>query len=342
MSGLRSGFTTGTAAAAAAMSAATLLFRQIRPDAIAVPLPPLEGTFATLRVPIEKAGLIDGCSAFAEVRKDGGDDPDATHGMIIRADIYREVEPGCRIDGGQGIGRVALRGLPVAPGEAAINPVPRQQIAFGLASILPDDAGLKVIISAPEGQERAKKTMNARLGIIGGISILGTQGIVRPYSHIAYKAAIEQAVSVARASACDHLCFATGRRSLAFLAKLFPDLTQQSFIVAGDFVRASLSLAKDFKTVSWGCLFGKLVKLAQGLANTHAHANSLDLKFLASILHRADIGAATTAQSVLSIAQASGSLMRLMHLAKSHAEYFAQRQITIHLFDTAGRELARV
>lgn len=339
---LRNGFTTGTAATAAAMAAALFAFKHISVKQIQVPLPPFEEPLSFLSIPIEKTGVIENGLAYAEVIKDGGDDPDATHGMIIRADIYGKAESGLTIDGGEGIGRVTLPGLPVSPGEAAINPVPRQQITFGVSQIVKANLGLQVVISAPEGIERAKKTMNARLGIVGGISILGTQGIVRPFSNAAYKASIAQALNVAKAADCENICLATGRRSLDFLKKLYPHLGQQSFVVAGDFVQESLALAKNFKNVSWGCFFGKLVKLAQGMANTHAHMQSLDFRFLSEVLEIPDLQKVTTAQSVLEIAGVSGGLMRLMRLARHHAEQFAGRRITIHLFDTAGRELARV
>lgn len=169
--------------------------------------------------------------------------------------------------------------MPINVGAAAINPVPRQQIAFAIGQAASLPSGLRVVISAPEGERRARETMNARLGIVGGISILGTQGIVRPFSHDAYRASIRQAVKVAQALGCEEICFATGRRSLKCLARVYPHLPEQSFVVAGDFARDSLMLAKEFKTVAWGCFFGKLVKLAQGLGNTHARRASLDRDF---------------------------------------------------------------
>lgn len=342
MAGLRSGYTTGTTAAAAAMAALIFARAGVVPGHVDVPLPPFS-TGETIAVPIERAGWGNGCLAFAEARKDGGDDPDATHGMILRAEIFANVRKGLEIDGGAGIGRATLPGLPIAPGDAAINPVPRAQIRSGLLGISPVLSPLRVVISAPEGEARARRTMNARLGILGGISILGTQGIVRPYSNAAYRASIAEALSVARATGCEKICLGTGRRSIGLMQRLYPDLMPQSFVVAGDFVEESLKLAGDFGRVSWGCFFGKLVKLAQGLGNTHAHAGALDREFLAKIAGMPELAECNTAQAALEyILQKPGpALRRLVELAKGYATKFAGREISIHLFHANGRELAR-
>lgn len=307
-----------------------------------MPLPPFASGRA-LAVPIEQTGGGDESLAFAEVRKDGGDDPDATHGMLIRADIFAGGKPGVEIDGGKGIGRVTLPGLAIAPGRAAINPVPRAQIWEGLRRICGTPPPLRILISAPEGEERARKTMNARLGIVGGISILGTQGIVRPYSNAAWLGGLAEAFSVARAAGIARLCLATGRRSAALLAGIYPELPKLAFVVAGDFVAESLRLAKGFDKIAWGCYFGKLIKICQGLDNTHAHQASLDMEFLAEMADMPGLAHCLTAQAALEylLPDRRGCLRRLVALAKKRLMEFSERQITIHLFHTDGRELAR-
>lgn len=338
---LRNGFTTGSAATAAAMAALMRYLHGYAPDFVNVPLPP--SPYAEqLRIPIERTGSAAGAS-YAEVRKDGGDDPDVTHGMIIRAEISAHADASLLIDGGQGIGRATLPGLPIAPGAAAINPAPRAQIEYGLRQVWPEPGGLRVIISAPEGLERARSTMNGRLGIVGGISILGTHGIVRPFSHAAFEASIVQAMNVARQCGARRVCLATGRRSLAFLRRMFAALPDHNFIIAGDFAAAALKAARIFEKIEWGCFFGKLVKLAQGLENTHARKGELDLRFLADIFQWTPLARMNTAQEALAeiLLKRLKGMDRLMMLARRQAEQFSGSKTTIHLFQTDGRELAR-
>lgn len=343
MARLKNGFTTGTAATAAAMAALLCLRDHSCPDMIETPLPPFTNG-RTLPVPVFRTatGGIDGALAHAEVRKDGGDDPDVTHGMIIRADIYLSATRGISIEGGQGIGRATLPGLPIAAGQAAINPVPLAQITTGLQNLAAP--ALRVVISAPEGEARARGTMNSRLGILGGISILGTQGIVKPYSNAAYRASIASAMNIARATSCHTVCLGTGRRSIGLLQKLFPLLPPQAFIIAGDFVQDSLRLAHPFQNIHWGCFFGKLVKLAQGFSNTHAHVAELDMDFVARSTHLPQLRACITAQAALEqilMLPDLAPLKNLMNIARKQAIKFLGKQITIHLFHTDGRELAR-
>ena len=281
---LREGFTTGTAAAAAAKAAALLLQGGTRCDCCRVPLP----MGGRLEIRIEQL-LFSKDGAQASVIKDGGDDPDATHGARIWAQvILTSGNPGIiNVDGGPGVGRVTLPGLPRKPGEAAINPAPLQQIQDSVREIFTLSGypgGADVLISVENGEEIARRTMNPRLGIVGGISILGTSGIVRPFSHEAWQASIAEAMDVARALALPTVCLATGRRSERLLQSLHPELSEHCFIQSADFFAFSLqqAAARGFQRVILACYPGKLVKMAQGLAYTHAKSAPVDGELLAS------------------------------------------------------------
>jgi len=178
---LKSGYTTGTCASAAAYAA---LYRLIRGDVlqqVEVDLP----RNGRLKIPVKEVILIDG-GAVAEVIKDAGDDPDITHGLSIQCAVRLKDDPNIVINGGIGVGKVTRPGLAVAIGEAAINPGPRQMMRNMVNKLLPQGKGAELTIFIPEGEKVAAKTLNPRLGIVGGISILGTSGIVRPMSHEAY------------------------------------------------------------------------------------------------------------------------------------------------------------
>lgn len=343
MAALRDGFTTGTGATAAAI-AATLLLRGRQPDTpVLTPLPPIvdDSPAGWWPVPLERFGLLPDGSAFAEVRKDAGDDPDVTDGMIIRVDVSHGLGRGIEIDGGTGIGRVTLPGLQLAPGEAAINPVPRQQIAWAVKQYA--DRPLKVMLSAPEGEARARGTMNASLGIVGGISILGTHGIVRPFSHDAWRASIIQGIRVASACGASRLCVSTGRRSSDLLAGLYPHLEPYSFLIMGDYIRECLELCQEFEHLSFGCFAGKLVKLAQGCDNTHAHKAPLDMQFMARIAGVPAVGKCLTANAALELLLACGrGLKNIAELAQRHLCEFAGRPVALHVFHMDGRELLRI
>ena len=339
---LREGFTTGTAAAAVAFAAVALLLGGECPDSAEVALPPFAGdgtplaagdafgqgspsTPPTLVIPVEQGGR-EGEAAFAVVIKDGGDDPDATHGARIivhaavtpfsvcsgqggqPADPCRCLPPGRAaparpvemnlffrsivLYGGAGVGTVTLPGLPVAVGDPAINPEPRKQIAVAAhaaARAAGYDGPLHLLVSVPDGEERARRTLNGRLGIVGGISILGTRGTVRPYSHDAWKRAVAQGLDVAAALGLREVLLATGRRSERLGLSLHPDFPPQAGIQAADYAAFSLREAalRPFDRVIWACFPGKLLKLAQGLEWTHAGAAPADLSLLARLCREA-------------------------------------------------------
>ena len=359
---LREGFTTGSAATAAAMAAfARLLGAEVQ-EFVSCPLPPFEETddgllfpAGRLDIPISSVMLHEkNNSVRALVIKDGGDDPDATHQAGIEAEvalcpaehllphegeIFLPGPPPLVLRGGRGIGRVTLPGLPVAVGEPAINPVPRKQILAGLKEVAAQyacKAGLVVTLSVPNGESIARKTLNPRLGILGGISILGTHGTVRPYSHDAWKASILEGLSVAQAVNCPRILLTTGRRSERLLNGLFPHEREQAFVQVADFAEFSLRSAVEsgFRDIIWGCFFGKLVKLAQGQGHTHAHSAPLDMNSLAlwcaesasqdaSDLKRA-IAACTTANQALDLILPRPDAMKILHSLAQKAKHVAE------------------
>ncbi|KAB7709127.1 cobalt-precorrin-5B (C(1))-methyltransferase [Bacillus aerolatus] len=278
---LRKGYTTGACATAAVQAALTSLLSGEKQETATIYLP--AKVFATFTV--EQCEVYEG-RAVAAIKKDAGDDPDVTHGAIIYAEVILTKEPGIELDGGEGVGRATKPGLAVEVGQAAINPVPRKMILSEAEKILTDfqcQKGVKIIISVPGGEEMAKKTLNGRLGILGGISILGTRGIVMPFSTAAYKASIIQAIHVARAGGCDHVAVTTGGRSEKYAMKQLPHLKEEAFIEMGDFIGFTLKHCKrlGIKKVSMVGMMGKFSKVAQGVMMVHSKSAPVDFNFLA-------------------------------------------------------------
>ncbi|MED3725538.1 cobalt-precorrin-5B (C(1))-methyltransferase [Priestia filamentosa] len=283
---LREGYTTGSCATAATKAALlSLITGEVQKEAtIKLPM----GRIVTFSM---KQCEVKENMGFAEIIKDAGDDPDATHGARIQSTVTWKDTPGIELDGGVGVGRVTKPGLPVPVGEAAINPVPRKMLYSVAEEVLKEhgsNRGIKIIISVPDGEEMAKKTLNGRLGILGGISILGTRGIVVPFSTAAYKASIVQAISVAKTSGCDHLVITTGGRSEKYGMKEYPDLPEEAFIEMGDFVGFTLKQCKrqGIKHVSMVGMMGKFSKVAQGVMMVHSKSAPVDFNFLADIAER--------------------------------------------------------
>jgi cobalt-precorrin-5B (C1)-methyltransferase len=282
---LRSGFTTGAAAAAAAKAALQLLFTgQVQAE---VEITFLTGETTTIAV--HGCRLVGSNRAICTVIKDAGDDPDITHGAEIGAEVTLEKPRGTnhvRITGGAGVGVVTKPGLEIPPGRAAITQGPVTMITDSIHALLdrhPTDAGIHVEVFVPKGERLAKKTLNARLGIIGGLSILGTTGIVRPMSHEAYVATIEKSMDVARAAGLSHLVLTTGRRSERFAQNRWPWLAEEAFIQIGDFFRAAMTAAaaRGFSAATLAVFFGKAVKMAQNIPHTHVAKSELTLETLA-------------------------------------------------------------
>ena len=320
---LRRGFTTGTAAAAGAKAAASLLLgaplrRRGRGAAVRVTLP----GGGELEIEVRSLELRGG-RAVATVVKDGGDDPDVTNGAEIvttvepldlppgegpedspgipawtphggREDSGPKRAPRIVIEGGPGVGRVTRAGLKTPVGTAAINPVPLEMIRTAVteaARLAGRDLPLRVRVSVPRGAEMARKTMNARLGILGGISILGTSGLVEPMSTDAYRDSIACAVSVAAASGCDTMVFSTGRSSEKVAEKVL-DLPREAFITTGDHMGFALKCAgrvEGLREMVVAGQFGKFTKLASGMEDTHCSRSSVEKDFLAALGRQAGL-----------------------------------------------------
>jgi cobalt-precorrin-5B (C1)-methyltransferase len=278
---LRTGWTTGTCASAAAKAATTALDTGQIQHAVEVGLP--DGQRVSFPV---DACTLSATQAEAVVVKDAGDDPDVTHGARLTATVRWRDEPGIELDGGVGVGVVTKPGLGLEVGGPAINPVPRTMItqAVGEAVDLAQH-GITVIISVPDGERMARKTTNARLGIIGGISILGTTGIVRPFSTASWRASVEQAISVLAAQGENTVVLCTGGRTEKGAMKLLPELPEVCFVEVGDFTGAALRKVVEHRLshVIFAGMAGKLTKLAAGVLMTHYTRSKVDLALLADI-----------------------------------------------------------
>lgn len=281
---LRKGFTTG-AAAAAAVKAALLSFFSQKPESVEIGF--LTGEKKTIEIKAVKK--ISENSYEAIVIKDAGDDPDITHKAEIgaRVTLSSSSDLVINIIGGEGVGTITKPGLELPVGEPAINPGPRTMIKNSVTEVFAQfnikDKHVEIEVIVPKGEILAKKTLNARLGILGGISILGTTGIVRPMSHDAYIATIKSSISVAAAKNIDTLVFTTGRRSERYAMAEFEKFEEEAFIQTGDFFKASLDMAllqPKIKTIFYTIFFGKAVKMALGFEHTHAAKSELTLKKL--------------------------------------------------------------
>jgi cobalt-precorrin-5B (C1)-methyltransferase len=315
---LRRGWTTGTCAAAAAKAAFAALLSGEFPDPVAVTLPRGERPSFALAMTRKDDG-----TATAGVVKDAGDDPDVTHGALVCATV-RLGAPGTGVTfrAGEGVGTVTRAGLPVAPGEPAINPVPRRMIADAIAEVAAataraDDAPIdvEVEIAIPGGEALAAKTLNGRLGIVGGLSILGTTGIVVPYSCSAWIHSIHSGIDVARAAGLTQIAGSTGANSEAAVQKLY-DLPDIALIDMGDFVGGMLKYLRRHPlprvTIAGGV--AKMTKLAQGLTDLHSKRGEVDFAALAALAAAAGgaaplctgIAAANTAAEAFTLARGEG------------------------------------
>ncbi|CBS90631.1 cobalt-precorrin-5B (C(1))-methyltransferase [Azospirillum lipoferum] len=315
---LRRGWTTGTCATAAARAAAEALFGREFPDPVTVTLPGGQTPAFALAV-TERGEGADGPWTAAGVVKDAGDDPDVTHGALVRARVWRGA-PGSGVSfrAGPGVGTVTLPGLPLPVGEPAINPVPRSMIAQALGEAAREagqPADLVVEVGVENGEQLAKRTMNGRLGIIGGLSILGTTGIVVPYSCAAWIASIQRGIDVARAAGLTHVAACTGDLSEKAVVARY-GLSEQALLDMGDFVGGTLKYLRRHPiprlTLCGG--FAKFGKLARGLMDLHSKRNSVDFDWLAGRLAElgagpdliAEVRGANTAAQVLGMADAAG------------------------------------
>jgi len=414
---LRTGFSTGTAMTAAARAALLRLLTGAAPPVTAVELP--AGIYYPVAV---RSCRADRGLATAVVEKDGGDDPDVTHKALIQVQLrlldlsspLRPAHPDCAgpgilLVGGTGVGRVTKPGLPVVPGEPAINPVPRQMLITNLVRILngchaaganpgsgpasgsdpegsalapgpasqptalgvnrvllawPPTAGswaartrLELVVTVPAGAALAGRTLNPRLGIVGGISILGTTGLVKPFSHEAYEDTIATALRVAAAGGCREVVLSTGGKSEKLAQRLLPDRSPEAFVQIADFfaVAVTRSVQMGFDHIVHSVFFGKAVKMAAGHAYTHAHRVPLELgpvlaaarKFGCPRAFRDQLASANTARHALEMLLAREARQVIEDVARAAALQSAELTgnrvpIRLLLFDYDGRLLADV
>ena len=272
---LHSGLTTGTCATAAAVAAALQGLRNETPSEVPVILPNGE----TIHVDVSYG------EGYASCFKEAGDDPDVTNGLEIRASV--EQSDTFTILGGEGVGTFTLPGFDYPPGSPAINKAPREMIRQNLA---PFGQQLSVTISVPRGREIASRTFNPRLGIEGGISIIGVSGIVKPFSEEAFIESIHKCMEVAKASCSDRVVINSGAKSERFLRARYPTLPSQAFVEYGNYIGETLKMADELQipNVTLGIMLGKAVKLAAGNLDTHSRRGTMDKQFITQLLREAD------------------------------------------------------
>ncbi|MCQ1769415.1 cobalt-precorrin-5B (C(1))-methyltransferase [Neorhizobium galegae] len=344
---LRRGWTTGTCAAAASKAACLALVSGKFPDMIEVTLP--GGQTPSFALAVEENG--EGF-ARAGIVKDAGDDPDVTHGALIKSTVRRGVAgSGITFKAGEGVGTVTRAGLPLPVGEPAINPVPRKMIAQAIAEVAGKEADFEVEISVVDGEKIAEKTLNGRLGILGGISILGTTGIVIPFSCSAWIHSIWRGIDVARAAGLTHVAGATGNTSEKAV-QAHHGLHEIALIDMGDFVGGMLKYLRDHPvpkvTIAGGV--AKMTKLAQGMLDVHSKRGLADLEALAKLASEAgasdelaaQIAGANTVSQAFALAGENGLALgdRIAALAwKTAAKALKDPEIALEIlvYDREGR-----
>ena len=289
---LHSGLTTGTCATAAAVAACIRLTSGEMPAEVPVMLPNGE----TIHVAVSYG------DDYAACIKEAGDDPDVTNGIEVRAQVTESDH--FEILGGEGVGRFTLPGFDYPPGEAAINKAPREMIRQNLERLKMEDGRLKIVISVPQGAEIARRTFNPRLGIEGGISIIGVSGIVKPFSEEAFVDSIRKCMTVAKASQSARVVINSGGKSERFVKALYPELPQQAFVEYGNYIGETLKIVHelDICSITLGVMIGKAVKLAAGHLDTHSKRATMDKAFISEMLHEAhcdiDISDITLAREI--------------------------------------------
>ena len=349
--GARTGFTTGACAAAAAKAAARVLVSGEILKEIETTLPNKKKVVFQLARCEKKNG-----DAVTSIVKDAGDDPDCTHGAEIITTVTLKKEPGVELVNGPGVGVVTKPGLGIEVGAPSITSVPRKNITDMVLEEFKDPKcefrGARVIISVPRGEEMAKETTNARLGILGGISILGTTGIVKPYSTSAYMASVKQSIDVAYEQGQRDFVLTTGGKSEQFAMKLFPKLPEECFIQVGDFVGVGLQTCarKGVPQASIVGMIGKLSKMADGKMQTHVAGSQVNTELLARLAKEAGASAslveqirtANTARHALELA-ATENIHNLTAIicreVSKVAEKYVSGKLKVHtyLFDFDGK-----
>lgn len=310
---LREGYTTSACATAAACAATRTLLTGTCVESITIDLPARNA----VTFPVATC-LQQNHSVTCGIIKDAGDDPDVTHGLEIRAEVAWHSEPGIILEGGPGVGHVTKPGLPLPVGEPAINPVPRRIIIRGVTQELghlAEQRGVRVTISVPGGEAVAQQTMNPKLGIIGGISILGTSGIVKPFSVSAYRASIYIELKMTAYNQINHTVLTTGARSETYAGGQYPHLPEYAFVQVGDHLDYGLKQTRrlQFEQVTLSGMIGKLSKVAAGQMQTHISQGGIDLGFLADVATR--IGADVALQETIRNANTAHHVQVLLRQA---------------------------
>ncbi|WP_294744301.1 cobalt-precorrin-5B (C(1))-methyltransferase CbiD [uncultured Prevotella sp.] len=326
---LHSGLTTGTCATAAAIAATIRLTKGETPAEVPVLLPDGE----TITVPV---GFAD---RYAYCIKEAGDDPDVTDGIEVRAHIEQSEQ--FEIIGGEGVGRFTLPGFDYPVGEAAINKGPREMMRQNIKE------NVRITISVPQGTEIAKRTFNPRLGIEGGISIIGVSGIVKPFSEEAFIDSIRKCMTVAKASGAERVVINSGGKSEHFVKALYPTLPQQAFVEYGNYIGETLKIANELNinTVTLGVMLGKAVKLAEGHLDTHSRKATMDKAFIQQILEESgisiDISDMTLARELWErIAENSRAAFAhtvIRHCYEHCAPLLPNGELTVLLIDDNGK-----
>ncbi len=317
---LKTGLTTGSCATACCVAAAHALFSGKQASTVAIQLPLRNKQTEVKEVELTLHNYqLEKDWAIVSTIKDAGDDPDVTHQAEIFVELCLQQEKGIVFSAAEGVGTVTRIGLPLEVGEPAINPVPRKMMTQHLkrlAIFYDYPGGFKVAVGVKNGEEIAKKTMNARLGILGGLSILGTTGIVRPFSCSAYIASIHRGIDVALANGCEHVAASTGNSSEKFIAEYY-QLPEMALIEMGDFAGGVLKYikriypVKPVKKLSICGGFGKISKLANGNLDLHSRASSIDFEFLAQCVEEQG-----GSQSLIHAVQAANTSMQVLRLCQ--------------------------
>lgn len=354
---LRSGFTTGACSAAAAKAAAIAITSGKAPESVEIGFP--DGSRKTFAV---HTCTFSDAEATASIIKDAGDDPDVTHRaeILAKVELGHEKEPktpcithrNVQLFRGKGVGLVTKPGLACAVGEPAINPVPRQMISQAIAEVT--EKNLRVTISVAGGERLADKTLNKRLGILGGISILGTTGIVRPISAAAWTATVSASMDVAREAGLKDIVLSTGRTSEKGAQRLL-QLPEEAYAMMGDYLHFSLNEArkKGFTTVHYAGMWAKVMKAALKIPQTHVRNGALEVEAGARLLESLGAGQpllgllekSNTAREMLTHIEDAGQtelIHRVCKMAKTYAEEVAATTVHIYLIDHKTNVIAHV
>lgn len=352
---LKTGYTTGTCATAATKAALSALLTQNISDEVSITLPNGE----QIMIQIDSTS-INNSEVTSTVVKDSGDDPDVTHGKKICSTVKLNTEHrGVRFLQGEGVGIVTLPGLGLEIGGPAINTTPRQMIKREVFKVmrhyqdkLPDSGlktGVDITISVPNGREIALRTFNPKLGIEGGISIIGTSGIIKPFSAEAFVNSIRREMQVAKALGCERVVINSGAKSEKYVKAIYPTLLPQAFIHYGNFIGETINIASDlgFENVTMGIMIGKAVKLAEGSLDTHSKKVVMNKEFISSLAYEAgcsektlsEIQNITMARQLWTIIPTENASFFKLLLKKCHetcASLLPNGKLTILLIDEEG------